>query len=44
MEEMIEVTLPDGSVVSFPAGTPENEIIAAIEQRTSTPAEPVDNL
>jgi hypothetical protein len=41
MEEMIEVTLPDGSVVSFPAGTPENEIIAAIEQRTSTPAEPV---
>ena len=41
MEEMIEVTLPDGSVVSFPAGTPENKIIAAIEQRASTPAEPV---
>lgn len=36
MDEMIEVTLPDGSVVSFPAGTPENEMIAALEQMTAT--------
>ena len=42
MDEMIEVTLPDGSVVSFPAGTPENEMIAALEQMTATqPSEPV---
>jgi hypothetical protein len=31
MEEMILVDLPDGSVAEFPLGTPEDEILAAVQ-------------
>ena len=37
--EMIEVTLPDGSIVAYPADTPEEEILAAIEAQFGAQAE-----
>lgn len=46
MEEMIEVTLPDGNIAKFPIGTPEEEVLAAVEQMVAgqpaaRPPEPI---
>ena len=32
MDEMIEITLPDGSIATFPLGTPQEDIIEAVDK------------
>ena len=38
MAEMIDIDLPNGSVASFPVGTPEKDIIAAIQKSLNAEA------